>query len=149
MERVPQLPPDQKDVDVLFYGELLDRRRTVLEALGARCHVKFLWNVYAAERDAWIARSKIVLNMHLHDGHIFEQARVSYLLNNRAFVVSESAADNPYGDDSLLSAAYEDLVEVCLDYVQRTDDRKRIADRGYEQIRSQPMAENLRKALST
>ena len=48
----------------------------------------------------WIARSKIVLNLHQYDAQVFEIVRVSYLLANRRAVVSERGA-NPTEDRDL------------------------------------------------
>ena len=81
---VPELTriaPAPEDIDVLFYGMLSERRYAVLRELRDRgVRVKWLSGALGASRDAWIARSKIVLNMHYWDAKIFEIARVSYLL---------------------------------------------------------------------
>jgi hypothetical protein len=140
LEVIPK--SDEQDVDVLFYGQLNDRRRHVLKALRERCRMKYMFGVYGPDRDAWIARSKIVLNMHMHDAEIFEQARVSFLLNNGRFVVSEDAPDNPYAG-GLVTAPYDKLVETCVDYLARDDDRRRIARQGYDLFRARPMVEHL------
>ena len=34
--------------------------------------VKCLFGVYGKDRDDWIAKSKLVLNMHMYDSKIFE-----------------------------------------------------------------------------
>ncbi|MFY2860976.1 hypothetical protein ACOJVU_14680, partial [Mycobacterium sp. THU-M104] len=94
---VPELTritPVSEDIDVLFYGMLNERRYGVLRELHDRgLRVKWLSGVLGGRRDAWIARSKIVLNIHYWDAKIFEIARVSYLLANRRAVVSERGAD--------------------------------------------------------
>jgi len=79
-----------QDIDVLFYGSINERRRIVLDQLEqAGLKVERLFGVYGEERDKYIARSKIVLNMHYYESKIFEHVRVSYLLANRKAVVSE------------------------------------------------------------
>jgi len=56
---------DVKDVDVLFYGSINERRKKIISELEkAGLKVKTLFGVYGRERDNWIARSKMVLNMH-------------------------------------------------------------------------------------
>ena len=84
---VPELTriaPGPEDVDVLFYGAPYERRYAILRDLHARgLRVKWLSGVYGASRDAWIARSKIILNLHYWEAKIFEITRVSYLLANR------------------------------------------------------------------
>ena len=65
----------------------------MLNALrGGGFRVEWLLNLYGADRDALLARSKIVINMHQHDAQVFEIVRVSYLLANRRTVVSERGA---------------------------------------------------------
>jgi len=77
---VPELTriaPAAEDIDVLFYGASYERRYAVLRDLHDRgLRVKWLSGVYGASRDAWIARSKIVLNIHYWDAKIFEKVRL-------------------------------------------------------------------------
>jgi len=80
----------QQDIDVLFYGSIApgDRREVILNSLadcGLNVHRSF--GVYGAERDELISRSKIVINIHNYDTHIFESVRVFYLLTNSIPVV--------------------------------------------------------------
>ena len=90
---MPQLtriaPAPVEDIDVLFYGVLNPRRRAILQELqraGLRLQVET--RVGAAARDALIARSKIVLNLHFYPTAIFEIVRVSFLLSNGKAVVA-------------------------------------------------------------
>lgn len=142
----------RQDVDVLFYGSPNDRRIAVLEAL-ARFGVKVhpLFGVYGAERDAWIARSKIVLNMHYYDAQVFEQVRVSYLLANACFVVSESGDPEAECEwqDGLVFAPYARLVETCLGYLERDRARDRIRLRGRELMRARPQSDYLARLVGT
>ncbi|MBX5467185.1 MAG: hypothetical protein K6U14_06775 [Firmicutes bacterium] len=79
-----------QDIDVLFYGSLNSRRLKPLrdmEALGLR--VKVLSGVYGAERDRWIARAKVVVNIHFYETALFEWPRVLPLLMSGVPVISE------------------------------------------------------------
>ena len=90
---VPQDPPN---IDVVFYGSVSPRRRKVINALlAAGVRVQVFFGVYGVERDAWIGRSRIVLNLHQTANYPFESVRVGYLLANRRCVLSE---DRPSGD---------------------------------------------------
>lgn len=150
LERIA--PSGRDDVDVLFYGSPNDRRIAVLEAL-ARFGVKVhpLFAVYGAERDAWIARSKIVLNMHYYDAQVFEQVRVSYLLANARFVVSESGDADAEREwqDGLAFAPYTQLVDTCLGYLERDRARDRIRLRGRELMRARPQSAYLARLVGT
>ena len=105
------------EVDVLFYGSLGERRQHLLERIREQgLVVKSLFGVYGAERDRWIERSKLVLNCHHYETHIFEVVRVFYLLTNRVAVVGEVGADTliEAAFESCISAAtYEALPELC------------------------------------
>ena len=136
----------EKDIDILFYGCLNDRRANILKRLRQRFKTVVLSAVYGKERDSYIARSKIVLNMHYYPMQIIQQVRLSYLLNNRCFVISEYSDHNPYGD-GIVTAKYDELIDVCEYYLARPDKRYIIAERGYHLFRGNDMAENLSKIL--
>ncbi len=146
LERI--VAKESRDIDVMFYGMVNTRRRKVLEGLVARgVRVEFFVG-YGAKRDELIGRSKIMLNMHQFELGRLEQVRISYLLNNRCFVVSETADENPYGEGGVYSG-YEGLVETCVKYLrpEMEGERARIAEAGYEALKGFPMKERVREAL--
>jgi hypothetical protein len=80
----------------------------------------------------------------------FEIVRVSYLLANRRFVISETGNDPDVEKDfadGMIFAEYERLVETCLDYLPRQARRRAIAKRGLDAMRRRPQAALLRDAL--
>lgn len=103
---------------MLFYGSLTERRAAVLDELVTRgLSVKRLFGVYGAERDAWISRSRLVLNMHAHDGQILELPRLAYLWANRVPAISEldAATEDSLGmAEVMLTASYEGLVDAVV-----------------------------------
>ena len=144
MRKVPK--SSVKDIDVLFYGAVNERRRAIMRELQEKkVQVGLAFGTYGALRDELIARSKIVLNIHLHDAKIFEQSRVSYLLNNDAFVISEDAPDVPY--QSIVTAPYDELVATCLRYLEQPEERDRIARESAEHFRSMPMQDFIVRGL--
>jgi tetratricopeptide (TPR) repeat protein len=152
---VPELTriePVTEDVDVLFYGVLSRRRYGILRDLHERgVRVKWLSGVIGARRDAWIARSKIVLNLHYWEAKIFEIVRVSYLLANKRTVLSETGAD-PALERGLGSgvafADYHELVDRCMELLGDERARRELAERGYELIAARSQADIVRRALS-
>jgi hypothetical protein len=60
---------------------------------GRGLRVESAFGCYGEERDALIARARIVLNVHYYESKVFEVVRVSYLLANRKCVLSESGSD--------------------------------------------------------
>jgi hypothetical protein len=143
---VPQLTrivPAAEDIDVLFYGLYSKRRQAVLDALRARgFRVEQLFGVYGAARDALIARSKIVINMHVYEAKVLEIVRISYLLANRRAVVSEPGRDPTEESDlapGIAFAAYDELVDRCTELLRDERARRELAERGYDlfSVRSQ------------
>lgn len=130
-------PAREQDIDVLFYGSLSERRRKVLENVRqAGLNVMAVSNVYGAARDALIARSKVVLNLHYgNDTRIFEIARVSYLLANRKAVVTERGDETEIEEDiqdAVAAVPYADLADACQKLASRPDLRTALETKGFE-----------------
>lgn len=113
----------EQTIDVLFYGSVNARRRVILDELrarGLRVHVGF--NVYGAERDRLIARSRCVVNLHFYDAAIFEAVRVSYLVANDVPVISEFGLDpfveRPYRH-LVTWAPYSEIANVVVEQLQK------------------------------
>jgi SAM-dependent methyltransferase len=126
----------QQDIDVLFYGVINDRRQKILHGLiDAGLTIKTLFGTYGKERDDWIARSKIVLNVHCYGDRIHELARTSYLMANSKAVVSECAPDTEIDEDvraALVSVPYEKVVETCVTLVHDDAQRHSAEKRAFE-----------------
>lgn len=137
-----------QDIDVLFYGSINEKRLAILRQLeeaGVRVHTVF--GVYGKDRDALIARSKIVLNLHGYDAKLFEIVRVSYLLANSKAVVSEAAFDMGAYESAVAAFTYEGIVQGCIDLLE--DDKKRVEleERGYQFFRERDITQILRQVL--
>lgn len=141
-----------EDIDVLFYGSLNERRRSVLDQLRARgLRVEAAFGLYGRERDALIARSRVVLNMHFYESKVFEIVRVSYLLANGVCVVSETGADPALEAPFAAGIAfepYERLADRCAALVADPTMRSQIALRGRQLFRRMPMAPGLAAAVA-
>lgn len=135
LSHIAALPPDQEDIDVLFYGSVNPRREAILTALRAQgLNVVHAFNVYGPARDALIARAKVVLNLHLYPAKIFEVVRVSYLLANRKAVVAEGAPETecyPGIESAVCLVPYEQLVAACVALVGNASARAALAKAGY------------------
>ncbi len=147
-----RIAPAPEDIDVLFYGALNGRRYAGLRELRDRgLRVKWLPGTYGASRDAWIARSKIVLNIHYWEAKIFEITRVSYLLANRRAVVCEHSADPTLERDlqsGIAFADYDELVDRCVELLGDEPARRALAERGYQAFSARDQAAILDRALS-
>ena len=131
--RIPAAP--LQDIDVLFYGYLNPRRAQILQALAARnLQVYHAIDCYGQERDALIARAKVVLNVHYYESKIFEIVRVSYLSANRKAVVSEVDVDtdiDPMYQQAIVGVPYNELVETCYQLVHDPVRRKQQEETGF------------------
>ena len=144
--KLAAIPRTLEDIDVLFYGIMTDRRRAIVEELRPKVRTLALEYVYGQERDKWIARSRIVLNIHQYETQLAEQVRVSYLLNNAKCVVSEKSQWDPLAQWCAVTP-YEGLVQTCLTLVADNARREGIVTAAREGYGRTSMVENLRKVL--
>lgn len=147
------VPNDKQDIDVLHYGSVgASRRREILDALDrTTLNVERLFNVYGAERDAYIARSKIVLNLRYYERGAFEIFRVSHLLANRACVVTEAggvdAQLEEFAQKSCEYVARDKIVETCQRLAADARERQFIIERGAKAFQQTSFVDNIRRAL--
>ena len=110
---VPDTAREDRDIDVLFYGYLNERRFPILRALEPLFYNthSFVW-LYGVDYDrlvGYLARTKIVLNLHVSDQlQQQEQVRIFYALINGLCVVSETSETNHFGK-AIVECAPQDL----------------------------------------
>ena len=122
LRRIPMA--QLKDIDVLFYGTVNPRRQKILDAMLERgLNVIVLYDVYGDARDEYIARSKVVLNMHYYESEILEVIRIFYLVLNQVVVLTELNESTSLSSDLvglIQGVPYEHLVEeasqLCQDH---------------------------------
>jgi hypothetical protein len=153
---MPQLtriyPADEgEDIDILFYGSLNERRWHIIRSLQAHgVKAEAAFGLYGKERDRLIARSKIILNIHFYEAKVFEVVRASYLLANQRFVISErgcNLGEEAEFSSGIVFANYDELVQTCLDFLSRLEDRKRIAKLGFELMSQRSEIDYLRRVI--
>jgi hypothetical protein len=141
----------EKDVDVLFYGSLNQRRRIVLADLQSRgLQVKVLNGVYGRDRDDWIGRSRIVLNHHYYETQIFEIVRAFYLMTNGVPVAAEVNPETQIDDryrDGLLCLPYAELAGGIAEILKDGQELEQLGTRGKATIGKHPQAEILRELI--
>lgn len=152
VSQLSRIEPVAKDIDVLFYGSINERRGAVLDALeraGLKVHAQF--GVYGAERDALIARARIVLNLHFYEAKVFEIVRVSWLLANRCFVVCERGADSDMErafEAGVAFCEYDKLVDTCRHFLAHPEQASSVADAGFSLMQQRPESAYLAVALA-
>jgi hypothetical protein len=150
LARIPRGQP--RDIDVLFYGVVGERRQRALDAVAAAgLQLRTVFGIYGAARDALIARSRVVLNLHHYDARIFEAVRVFYLLTNARAVVGEVGPDTEIDDvcrAGIRGVPFEALAEACAALVADPVQCAALETRALDSIRRFPQHELLRPLLA-
>lgn len=141
-----RIPVDvHKDIDILFYGDMNERRKRILDALMEKgLNVVILSNTFGNELDHFISRSKIVLNIHYHDVAIWEILRCIYLMHNNVAIVSEINSTTTIGQkeylDGIAGVPYEQLVDKCCELLSNPQELELLRKRGLEIIQKYPQS---------
>jgi Glycosyl transferases group 1 len=146
-----RIAPATEDIDVLFYGVSNERRLALLRRLSERgLKVIHANGVYGKERDALIARARVVLNVHFYEQARLEVPRCFYLMANGRFVLSETSSDAEETGlaGGMAFAPYEELEEACLRYLADPGRRSAIAAAARELLRARPQSALLARALA-
>jgi hypothetical protein len=108
------------DIDVLFYGAFNERRGKIMAELEKKLswdvNIQWIRGVWGDNLDAYIRRSKIIINLHYYPTIIQEQVRLFYLLSNEKFVLGEKSRNN-YFKDSVLELDVHHLAPAIKDIV--------------------------------
>lgn len=149
----------EQDIDVLYYGKIADAARfdTLYEIAKMRpdatgLSVMTLSNVWGKQRDEFIARSKVIVN--ISHCTIFEIVRVSYLLANKKAVVCAYTGELEIGEldieDDMRNGALK-LVKTseaqgaCQALVEDDAVRAQYAEQGYELFRQRDIRDVIRQ----
>jgi hypothetical protein len=127
-----------RDIDILFYGSRNERRSKILEELHNNgVVVKALFGIYGEERDKWISRSKIIINIHYYEKSLFESVRLSYLVNNRVAVISEESSSYPWSSVPLIQASYNDIVTTTITNLNDINQLENYRNTCFERFKSE------------
>lgn len=137
--------------DFLFIGSLSQRRIAFLEnlikrgyAVGAITDAK---KAFGAQRDQVVADSKIILNIHCFENlNNLETVRISYLLANRAVVVSETSDHDPY-QGAIEYANYDALTDHCIAVLNDASNLEGRSNKGYLAIKNIDMPSLIKQVL--
>ncbi len=140
-----------RDVDVLFYGWPSPRRDRAIGALReAGLDVRTLFNVHGVELRQWIARSRIIVNVHHREDAVFEFARMSTALANRRCFVTEAGGEedvDPAILPGFVSGTVDELPGLCRDLIDDPARRESIARTGFERYTATDFSRELAGVL--
>ena len=148
-----RITEDTQDIDVLFYGVLNERRRAILSELdSAGLNVQVLVGVYGAERDSFIARSKVILSVSYYDTKILESVRVLDAMVKGKAVIAECNDDTDF-DPRIVGGAelcpYESLVDMCIHYVSDEAARRSLETAAHEACGRLDITETIQDPLAS
>lgn len=84
----------QKEYDVLFYGDVNDRRQAILDELSKEFRIRVVREVFGEPLYEQLRRARLVLNLHYYEGALLETTRLYEVLSvSDALIVSERSAD--------------------------------------------------------
>lgn len=140
-----------QDIDVLFYGLINDRRHAVISRLHqAGLAILASQEAFGHLRDALLARSRLLLNIHYYIPAKLEVVRLGYAFANAKAVVSELRPDTeiPAGlEASCAFFPYEDLVDGVRTLLADDALRRRQEQRAFDDFAAMPLAASLEKLL--
>lgn len=148
LERLKHLRPEY---DYLFYGGLNRRRQELLYKIQEQgLKLQFLNGVYGDDRDAFIKRTKVVLNLHLYESEIFELVRVNYLMHNKVCVLTElnkSTKIEPTLRELFICSPRETFVSRALDLIDQPSLIKQKGSEAYAWLRDRPQERIIKSIL--
>ena len=139
-----KIPDSEKDIDILFMGSISPRRKELLERLKTIEGAKIMiadGGLWGEERLGLMKRSKIVINIHYYGADsLLEMARLSVLLANHCFIISETGGDASMDkklEKGVVFGKYNELVTMCKKYLRGDMISKRtsISREGYRIFR--------------
>lgn len=138
-----------KDIDILFYGSINDRRLKIInELLDNKINIYATNFLYCSARDSLIARAKLILNLHYYTPATLEVARLGYLWANKKAVVSERRKDTeiyPELENSCLFADYEDITKTVVKLINNHKTIKQLEENGYNSYKTIDYSKELKK----
>lgn len=132
------MPGIERDVDVLFLGQVSARRRDLLDVVRShlRQHRRTIHVVdrdcYGEERTRLLNRSKIILNLQKFPWE-FPIIRLLMAMGCKTLVVSERASDpGPFLDGRhVIVRDAPELGEALVTYLEKDEERSRIVDEAH------------------
>lgn len=118
-----------QDIDVLFFGSTNERRLTIRNMLLQHPKLKgknifFGFGLFGEERDNFIKRSKVVLNVHYYESKILEVIRLSHLLANKKCVVSERSIEKEVDEkwsEGVIFSDYHQIVDKVVELLENEE----------------------------
>ncbi len=141
-----ELKPDaEREIDVLFYGSMTKRRKEIYLSLQP-ANAVFSTHEDWSMRDSLLANSRIVLNLHAYDQSPLEMARISYLLANKCFILSEGPVWKGM-EDCIMFTDPEWFPIACRNWLADDEGRRVVAERGFQKFSAMSQAAEIERCI--
>jgi hypothetical protein len=141
----------KKDIDVLFIGSSSPRREKIIHDMKRmNINVIHLFGSYGLDRNNYIGRSKLLLNMHFHRPGLFEHVRIFFYLSNSCAVLSEESShydENIKLLNKMFIEKYENLAFKALELINDVDQLETVSKNGFIYAKNQSLEKNIKELL--
>jgi len=142
----------ERDIDILAYLSPSPRREHIMKQFADNPNINFvhIQCTYGDDRDEYIKRAKLVINLHNHDNQIFEMVRVSHLLQNKVPVLCERNPDTDFPDymeGTVFTSTYNRFVDNAYKLLKKPEELDAQAEKGLEIFKQSPMENFLKEVL--
>ena len=128
---------ETKDIDILFVGSILPRRKKILRELQTEFNIR-ICKAFGKEMSNLFNRSKIVLNIHAEE-FLDTETRIYESLGCGAFVISEKlSSENPFIPNMHYIEVnnIDEMKNQINYYLDNPIERENIAQNGYKEAKS-------------
>jgi hypothetical protein len=123
---------EAKEIDVLFYGSLNDRREKILAQIPSAVKVT---DVFGNSLQKLIRSAKIVLSIHYYPKPMNDMARIAPLLSNKVFVIAEQCTETWFNNSGgVVVSEVEKIPYLCEYYLKNPLERIKWQDKGFEWV---------------
>ena len=144
--------PQERDIDILAYLSPTPRREHIMKQFADNKKLNFvhIQSTYGDDRDEYIKRAKLVINLHNHDNQIFEMVRVTHLIQNKVPVLCERNPDTDFPDymeGTVFTSTYNRFVDTAYRLLKKPEELDTQAEKGLEIFKQSPMDNFLTEVL--
>ena len=142
----------ERDIDILAYLSPSPRREHIMKQFADNKKLNFvhIQSTYGDDRDEYIKRAKLVINLHNHDNQIFEMVRVTHLIQNKVPVLCERNPDTDFPDymeGTVFTSTYNRFVDTAYRLLKKPEELDTQAEKGLEIFKQSPMDNFLTEVL--
>ena len=144
--------PQERDIDILAYLSPSPRREHIMKQFANNPNINFvhIQSTYGDDRDEYIKRAKLVINLHNYDNQIFEMVRVTHLLQNKVPVLCEKNPDTDFPDymeGTVVTSTYNRFVDTAYRLLKKPEELDTQAEKGLEIFKKSPMENFLKEVI--